>query len=502
MQQALMMSTGTHRMFDGEGGQSPQAAQAIASARAAQRSWAATPLDERVALVRRVRHALVARADTLAVTSGNGRTAETLVAQVLPLVDACRFLEGEAAQILAPRRPPSRQRPWWLAGVSLEIRREPLGVVLIIAPANYSLFLPGVQTLQALVAGNAVVLKPGAGGLPAARALAGVFETAGLNPCLFHSLSESPAAAGAAIATGVDKVLLTGSAATGISVLAELAPRLTPATLELSGCDAAFVRADADLDLVARSLGFGLRLNNGATCIAPRRVFVASERATDLETRLGRMARKLVPCPVAPAVAAAVADAVAGGARLIAGHCCPDVATGPLIVAEASPEMRLLQEDHSAPVLALVRVRDDEEALVAAGSCPYALGATVFGRESGARALAARVRAGAVVINDVVVPTADPRFPFGGRGRSGYGVTRGAEGLLDLTAVKALAIRRGRWRPHLDPPGPQDADLFRAYLTIAHGGSVKTRAQACLSLVRVLMRRRTAPSGGEMETAL
>ena len=85
-------------------------------------------------------------------------------------------------------------------------------------------------------------------------------------------LSETPAAAQTAIATGVDKVLLTGSATTGAAVLTLLAPHLTPAVLELSGCDAAFVRADADLDLVIRALTFSLRLNGGATCIAPRRV--------------------------------------------------------------------------------------------------------------------------------------------------------------------------------------------------------------------------------------
>jgi acyl-CoA reductase-like NAD-dependent aldehyde dehydrogenase len=361
------------------------------------------------------------------------------------------------------------------------------------APANYPLLLPGVQTLQALVAGNAVLLKPGAGGLTVAGAFVQHLEHAGLDRRLVQVLSEAPAAAQTAIASGVDKVLLTGSAATGAAVLTLLAPHLTPAVLELSGCDAAFVRADADLDLVVRALTFSLRLNGGATCIAPRRVFVARPLAADLETRLLHAVQAMAPCAVAPAVTALVrelvAEACAQGARQLAGDFLPDHAMTPVLMADTTPVMRLLQTDVFAPVLALIPVHDDDEALAAAAPCPYALGATVFGQEQAARTLAQRVRAGVVLVNDVIVPTADPRLPFGGRGRSGFGVTRGAAGLLELTCLKAVAIRRGRWRPHYAPPLPQDEALFRAYMTAAHGASWRERLVASLICLRALGRR-------------
>jgi hypothetical protein len=101
------------------------------------------------------------------------------------------------------------------------------------------------------------------------------------------------------------------------------------------------------------------------------------------------------------------------------------------------------------------------------------------------------------VVNDVIVPTADPRLPFGGRGYSGFGVTRGAEGLLELTAAKAVAVRRGAWRPHLDGGHTGDAELFRAYITAAHGGSLACRAAACWGLARALAARasRRSPRG-------
>ena len=259
------------------------------------------------------------------------------------------------------------------------------GSCLIIAPANYPLLLPGVQLLQALVAGNAVLLKAGAGGLAAAGALVQYLESVGLDRRLVQVLSEAPAAAQTAIAAGVDKVLLTGSATTGAAVLTLLAPHLTPAVLELSGCDAAFVRADADLELVVRALTFSLRLNGGATCIAPRRVFVAQPLAADLESRLRHAVQAMAPCAVAPTVTALVrelvAEACAQGARQLAGDFVSDHVMTPVLVADATPTMRLLQADVFAPVLTLIPVHDDDQALAAAASCPYALGATVFGED-------------------------------------------------------------------------------------------------------------------------
>jgi acyl-CoA reductase-like NAD-dependent aldehyde dehydrogenase len=477
------------------------AASEALKARAAQTGWAATPLAQRLQVIKRARQGIAARARELAAAvEAPGRPmADTLIAEALPLADACRFLEREASQLLAPLRLHTRSRPLWLRGVDIEVRREPLGIILIIGPSNYPLFLPGVQVLQALAAGNGVLLKPGRGGSAAALALAHVLGIAGLPTDLFRVLPEAPEAARAAIMAGVDKVLLTGSADTGRAVLAELAPHLTPSTMELSGCDAAFVRADADLDLVARALAFSLRLNGGATCIAPRRLFVAQPLAQSLESRLGGLSQAVPARQVDARISRLVADALEQGARLIAGRLFPGMPLAPLVVTDASPSMRLLQEDVLAPVLAVVSVRDDEDAIHAAEQCPYALGATIFGGRDGAQALAARLRAGVVVINDLIVPAADPRLPFGGRGRSGYGVTRGAEGLLELTAVKAVAIRHGRWHPHFEAGDAHDTELFQAYITAVHGTKLSERASASWALLQGLvtrtMRRRRRQEG-------
>jgi acyl-CoA reductase-like NAD-dependent aldehyde dehydrogenase len=482
-------------------------AQAMTEARAAQSRWSRTPMDRRLELIRELRRLIAEHAPQLAGASASTRqrpALESLTAEVLPLAEACRFLERNAGRILAARRLGRRGLPLWLAGVHSEIHCEPLGVILIIGPGNYPLLLPGVQLIQALVAGNAVLLKPGFAGTGAAHALIELIVRAGLDPDLVALLPESPDAAHAAILARPDKVLFTGSAATGERILAQLAPHLIPATMELSGCDAVIVRTDADLDLTVKALAFALMLNGGATCMSPKRVFVHRSIATELEGRLARTfnsyTRRRKEAPASPGEnqslltsAAAenlrplIEDALARGAHFIVGN---EQARAPVILGGVAPSSRLLREDIFAHVLAIVTVADDQKALFRARDCPFALTASIFSRdESAARSLAARLNAGVVTINDLIIPTADARVPFGGRGRSGFGVTRGADGLLELTTPKVVTVSRGNFRPAFDPPQPGDEVMFNAYLKLTHGRGFKSRCAAMVSLIRSISRR-------------
>ncbi|HVM47063.1 MAG TPA: aldehyde dehydrogenase family protein [Candidatus Acidoferrum sp.] len=482
-------------------------ARAMTAARAAQSRWSRTPLARRLELIRELRRLIAERALQLAEASASARkrpALESLTAEVLPLAEACRFLEREARGVLATRRFSKRGRPVWLAGVRSEIHREALGVILVIGPGNYPLLLPGVQVVQALAAGNAVLLKPGLGGAPAAHALAELVVRAGFDPQLVAVLPESNEAARCAISARPDKVLFTGSAATGEKILGQLALHVIPATMELSGCDAVLVRADANLDLVVRALAFGLRLNAGATCMSPKRVLVHRSIATELE---GRLAQDLCrsrdngcrpfhsPGLSAPTVTERLRpvldDALARGAHVIAGEIKDDGSvTFPLVLGGVSASSRLLREDIFAPVLALVTVVDDHEAVLRANDCPFALTASIFSRdESAAGLLAAQIKTGAVTINDLIIPTADARLPFGGRRRSGFGVTRGAEGLLELTAPKVVTISRAKFRPAFDSAQPGDEALFNAYLSLAHGRGLKSRWAALVSLIHSISRR-------------
>jgi acyl-CoA reductase-like NAD-dependent aldehyde dehydrogenase len=470
----------------------------LGAARAAQRNWAGTPVGRRLEVVGRLRRRIAACVpDLVAALAGRpGRTAaESLAAEILPLADALRFLEREGGRILAPRRLGRRGRPAWLFGIEAELRREPFGLVLVLAPSNYPLFLAGVHAVQALAAGNAVAVKPAPGCSAPLALLARLLAEAGLPDHLFQLLGEEVDDARTAIESGVDLVVLTGSAGTGRQVLSSLAPSLTPAILELSGNDAMFVLEGADTSLVADALAWGLSLNGGATCIAPRRVFAPRPLAQELQARLAERLPSLpaapVPLPVRHLLERLLAEAERAGARIVGRRpSAEDPMVHPLVVLDAHPDLGLLREDVFAPVLSFVPVDGPEEALVLADRCPYALGASVFGPEAEARSFAARLDVGSVSVNDVIAPTADPRLPFGGRRSSGYGVTRGGEGLLALTRVKTVSVRKGRFRPHYEKPRPGDEDLFTALLHARHAASWRCRASALAVLLRGLAHRK------------
>ena len=455
----------------------------IGQARTAQQVWAETSLRERLALLRRARHRIAELGVHIAQSvrcdqpgALHRSVADTLVSEVLPLAEACRFLEREAGWILAPQRLSTWNRPFWLRRVTAETRREPLGVVLIIAPANYPLLLPGVQALQALAAGNAVLWKPAAGGMAPAEALRDVLVRSGLDPALLQLLDESAETAIEAIGNGVDKVFLTGSAATGTEVLYHLAPHLTPAVMELSGCDAVFVLPGADVDRTVAALTFGLRFNGSATCMAPRRLFLVGDHPGLVTTLLAQIRSvPLTPLPVRTQVQ--LAELIEDADRL-GGWIEMDGSIERLryaFITGAKAEMRVAQADIFAPVLSIFNVADVDAALAAHARCPFALTAAVFGPESEAQVLAQRLPVGTVLINDVIVSTADPRISFGGRKASGFGVTRGREGLLEMTTLKTIVAQRSRDLRPYRPTSSKHQPFFAAYLETVHGGSWRAR---------------------------
>lgn len=465
--------------------------------RAAQQNWAARPIRTRLGVIQSMRRAIARDLEALERAAENGRSrppGASLAAEVAPLLETAAWLVRCAAKILAddPRR--RGGGPLWRLASRVRVVREPHGVVLIIGPSNYPLGLAGVQVLHALAAGNGVVWKPGRGGGSAARVLARIAEESGLPKNLLLVLDESPESARAAIEAGVDKVVLTGSAQTGAAVLADLAPRLTPSVMELSGCDAVFVLPGADPDLVVRAVAFGMCLNDGATCIGPHRLFARQEMLDVLAPRLVAACEAMGACRVEESIARRVRrlarEAVREGARLMCGSLEDGEPYRPILLDRARPTMALLQADTFAPTLSLVSVADEHEAIGAAAQCPFALGATVFGPPRKAAAFARRVPAGLVLVNDMIAPLGDPRVPLGARGRSGFGVTRGAEGLLEMTRLKAVVVSRGRARPHFAPWDATTRRAIAAYLVARHGATWWERLGAWWHAVRAVRRRR------------
>lgn len=413
--------------------------------------------------------------------------AQTIASELFPLCAALKWIARHGAKTLRPTSHGMVGRPAWLFGVHSTVERVPHGTVLVLGAWNYPLLLPGVQAAQALAGGNRVWIKPAPGCESATSALASAFHRAGVPDDALAVLPSSTDAAIDAMRRGVDLVVLTGAASTGRKVMAMAAQSLTPTIMELSGCDGVVVMAGADIDRAADAIVFGLTFNGGATCIGPRRL-VATDDVADkiiqaLGTRLNDRGQFIVH-PSARAVAAdVIKSAIDGGAIVSVGKFDADELRRsgrmtPLVLDRVEPSNQIANSDLFAPVTSVIRVASIGDAVGVINDCRYRLAASVFGDAASASAMAAKLSVGSVCINDLIVPTADPRVPFGGRGESGFGVTRGREGLLAMTTAKVVSRRRGRFAPHLKPATPSDAKILATALSVMHGRTWKDRVAA------------------------
>jgi acyl-CoA reductase-like NAD-dependent aldehyde dehydrogenase len=455
-------------------------------ARAAQGAWAAKTVAERLAPVARLRGRLAADPGALAdvVAREVGKTRyEALGAEVLPVAETCGFLAARARRLLAPRREKLRgTMPF--SGAAL-VRHVPWGVVAVLVPWNYPLFLGATPVLHALVAGNAVVIKPSPRARETMAAFAEWLYAAGvpreLAPVL-DSSDETGRALTAALL--VNKIVFTGSSRTGRSVLASAAQNLVPATVELSGCDAVFVLRDANLKLAAAAVAFGLRINAGRSCVCPHRVFVEEPVAAPFTALLS--ARLASSNLLAPMDAQTLREADELSAKLTAlpnvkllNGRAPGDREKALVVGGGAEALAAVQGCF-VPAVVVTPVQDMAEALRLDAASPYALGASIFTRDMAtAQALAGQLRAGLVAINECVAPAGEAALPFGGGGESGYGVRAGDEGLLEMTRPQVLAFARGTFRPH-HVAGSEAESFLRALLRARHGAGLGARLKGWL----------------------
>jgi acyl-CoA reductase-like NAD-dependent aldehyde dehydrogenase len=469
--------------------------------RQAQAAWARLPIQQRLQPVRTARGLLVQECDRLcaAVARDLGKPADEIVGgELLPLAEACRFLQRQAGRLLRSKRISLGQRPLWLWGQTDRVERRPRGLVGIIGTWNFPLLLNGVQILQALTAGNGVLWKPSEVAPASAEALFGLLARAGFPTGLLKVLPATREAGQELVDAAVDHVIFTGSSATGRRVAEHLGRRLVSSTLELSGCDALFVLEDADIDLAARAAWFAFSVNRGQTCIAARRALVQRRLYPAFVEALKPFVTAAPPLGLALAAQARQAerlihDAVNEGAHVLKAQ--PGTANDgdaglcrPAVVVDARPEMAICREASFAPLLAVLPFDTVEEALHMDAQCPYGLAASIFtSNPQRGTQLARQLRVGMVTINDVVVPTAHPATPFGGCGESGWGVTQGAEGLLEMTVPQTISVRRGTFRPHyptVEGKTVLTPEAVRGLLEWGHGATLRQRLAGLWRVVR------------------
>lgn len=485
-------------------------ARAVAIAREAQPAWGARPVRERARLLERFRRVLFARRHEVAelVLRENGKPAvEALTTEVMVALDLARWYARHAPRILGESRFTPSNVALWRKRITLA--HEPLGVVGVISPWNYPFMLPAGIVLPALVAGNAVVLKPSEL-TPASGVLLGeLLAEAGVPPGLV-AVTPGDGTTGAALTgSGVDKVFFTGSAATGRVVGRACAEQLIPCVLELGGSDPAIVLDDADVDVAASGIAWGRFSNAGQTCVAPKRVYVHEAVYDRFVERFTAVARALRVGPgsdasvdVGPMISAAQAarltaqleDALAHGARIVAGGAPADgdaTRFPPTVLVDAGAGSLVHVEETFGPLVPIVRVRDADEAVRLANASPFGLSASVWGRNRRrAEAVARRLHTGSVVINDVVVAVGIAEVPHGGMKESGYGRSHGAMGLLECVRTKAVIEDRlaGARQPWWFGYGESHARDIEAFLRLWHGRTVTERLSGLWRSARMLVR--------------
>jgi len=467
-----------------------EVAAVVARARDAQARWAAAGWGVRRAFLERWWKALSRDADGWArlIRDEIGKPrGEALGGDVISTLDGLRWTVRHGARALAAERiGPGHQRVLQIPTARLTHR--PVGVVGMIGTWNYPLFLNAPPIAQALAAGNAVVWKPSELAPMAGLRLQQSLEAAGLPEGLVAAVFGGPEVGRALVDAGIDKGLFTGGVGNGRAVLSALAARGVPAVAELSGFDPAVVLPDAPLGPTARSLAWGAFVGAGQACVAVKRVYVVGDPAPWVEALAGQARSLRVGDPASdsvdlgPMISGAARDrfhatvraAVDGGAEVVCGG---EPAPGPgwfypptvLRAFTDRPEAALAGV--FGPVVLVRGVPDAGAAVAAANASPYGLAASVWSRDArAARALASRIEAGMVTVNEAVTPVMHAGAPFGGTKASGFGRTHGPLGLREFTQPQVVFSRAaGGFRPQLFPYGalPLDA-FFRVYRRLFH----------------------------------
>lgn len=487
--------------------------EAVSRARAAQPAWAAKSATERAKVVARFRDVLYRRRYEIAavITRESGKPyTDALGVDVFVTLDFARWTAKAAPRFLRASWRGVSGLMFWRKRVRFE--KKPLGVIGVIAPWNYPFFLPASCVLPAIACGNAVVLKPSEFTPESAGALESLWREAGLPDGVLQIVQGDGRAGAALSGAALDKMIFTGSVATGRKVAEACAARLVPCSLELGGSDAAIVLADADVGHAADGIAWARFANAGQTCVAPKRVFVEAPAYDGFVVAISRAVSALKVgggddpgTEVGPLIHRAAVeqitaqrdDAIARGGRVAASAKLP-IGAGerffpPTVLVDLNDEMRVLREETFGPLLAIVKVHDVNDAVARANASAFGLSASVWTRDRAhGLAVARRLEAGTVMLNDATAVVGMPDVPYGGVKTSGLGKLHGVDGLAAcVQSTPVVDDRFSAWRqPWTFRYGASHRAAIEAYGRLTHGATLVERVSGLPGVIKMLLTKK------------
>ncbi|MBJ7331073.1 MAG: succinate-semialdehyde dehydrogenase (NADP(+)) [Solirubrobacteraceae bacterium] len=458
-------------------------AAALERARTAQASWAKTSFEERKAILMRFHDLVLNRQaeglDLLQIEAGKAR--KQAFEEVMDTAITARYYANTAERHLRTERRqgaiPVLTQTWQ--------HHHPVGVVGIISPWNYPLTLAMSDAVPALMAGNAVILKPDQQTPFCALWGVELLREAGLPADVFQVLTGSGARLGTPLIEGSDFIMFTGSTATGRTVAAQAGEQLIPCSMELGGKNAMIVCADANMDRVIEGAERALFGNAGQLCISVERLFVhasvADEFVRRMSERIGEMRLltdlswqgdmgSLISETQLETVRTHLEDATAKGARIVAGgKARPDIGPyfhEPTLIDGTAEGMTCFADETFGPLVSIYRFTDEEDAIARANDTAYGLNASVWTRNTDrGKAIAARLRSGTVNVNEGYIATwGSTDAPMGGMGDSGLGRRHGAEGIKKYTESQSIAVQR---LLPIAPFGPLSPQMWAKVMTLS-----------------------------------
>lgn len=433
---------------------------AVERARDAFQAWGKLSFASRLDHVLAVRDLLFDRAESIieVVCRETGKLeSEAVISEFMATAELIEFYKRHGDKALRPEKVPVGS---FFVNKKAWRTYEPMGVVGVISPWNYPFTLSMTPVVTALLAGNTVVLKPSEVTPLVGLEVGKLFADVGTHPDIVQVVTGGGATGDALVRSGVQKIAFTGSVRTGRLVMQAAAETLTPVLLELGGKDPLIVCDDADLEKAATGTVWGAFMNSGQTCMAVERVYAHEavyDRFVDLVVDKTRALRQGVGSgndigsmtfePQVEIVERHLNDAQAKGARVLTGGRRvpgrPGLWYEPTVLVDVDHTMDVMRDETFGPVLPIMKVRDDDEALRLANDSRYGLNSSVWSADpERAEHIANALEAGNVCVNDCLVSYAVAGLPFGGVKESGIGRVHGVDGLRAFTNMKSILTNR------------------------------------------------------------